>query len=51
MKTAPFLLASQHVPVKRQSKKLMGTWGGMEDEHEREWVLSEASEVRRPLVS
>lgn len=44
MKSAPFLLASQHVPVKRQSKKLMGTWG-VSDEYEREWVLCKASEV------
>ena len=45
MKSAPFLLASQRVPVKKQSKKLLGTWGGGEDEYEREWVLCKAAEV------
>lgn len=45
MKTAPFVLASQHIPVKRHGKKMLGTWGGAEDEYEREWVLCKASEV------
>ena len=46
MKTASFVLASQRVPVKNPNRKLFGTWGG-EDEYEREWVLTKASEVRR----
>ena len=45
MKAAPFVLASQRVPIKRQSKKGFGTWGGGEDEYEREWVLCKASDV------
>nr|XP_031863300.1 uncharacterized protein CI109_001175 [Kwoniella shandongensis]KAA5530372.1 hypothetical protein CI109_001175 [Kwoniella shandongensis] len=46
MKSAPFLLASQRVPVKKQGKKLLGTWtGGGDDEYEREWVLCKASDV------
>lgn len=44
MKSATFVLASQLVPVKK-AKKLMGTWGGAEDEFEREWVLAKAADV------
>jgi hypothetical protein len=45
MKSAPFLLASQLVPVQKSVKKAFGTWGGSEDEYEREWVLSRAADV------
>ncbi|WVQ99431.1 hypothetical protein IAU59_006566 [Kwoniella sp. CBS 9459] len=47
MRTAPFLLASQRVPVKKQPKKLLGSWAGAsgEEEYEREWVLCKASNV------
>ena len=46
MRTATFVLGSQNVPVKRQGKKLIGTWGGTEDDFEREWILCRASEVK-----
>ena len=49
MKTAPFVLASQHVPNKRQSKKLKGALSDSDDDYEREWVLSRASDVRYPV--
>ncbi|EIW70337.1 hypothetical protein TREMEDRAFT_29286 [Tremella mesenterica DSM 1558] len=45
MKGSAFVLASQRVPVKKQSKKVFGTWGGTEDEYEREWVLCKASDA------
>ncbi|WVF71489.1 hypothetical protein IAT40_006295 [Kwoniella sp. CBS 6097] len=47
MRSAPFLLASQRVPVKKQPKKLLGSWAGSsgEEEYEREWVLCKASDV------
>jgi len=45
MKSAPFVLASQIVPVQKASKKVMEKWGGGEDEYEREWVLCKASDV------
>ncbi|ORX36563.1 hypothetical protein BD324DRAFT_452712 [Kockovaella imperatae] len=45
MKSAAFVLASQRVPVKSQSKKMFGSWGGSEEEYSREWVLAKASDV------
>ncbi|KAK8864438.1 hypothetical protein IAR55_001687 [Kwoniella newhampshirensis] len=46
MKSAPFLLASQRIPVKKQGKNLFGSrTGGGDDEYEREWVLCKASDV------
>ncbi|WVW83952.1 hypothetical protein I302_105975 [Kwoniella bestiolae CBS 10118] len=47
MKTAPFLLASQRVPTRKSTKKLLNSWtGGTEDnEYEREWVLCKAADV------
>ena len=39
MRTAPFVLASQHVPVKGQGKK------PSDEEYEREWVLCKPTEV------
>ncbi|KAK6910047.1 hypothetical protein I203_104076 [Kwoniella mangroviensis CBS 8507] len=47
MKTAPFLLASQRVPSRKSTKKLLNSWtGGNEDtEYEREWVLCKAADV------
>jgi hypothetical protein len=46
MKTAPFLLASQRVPVKKVGKKLFGGAAAGDDDYEREWVLCKASDVR-----
>ncbi|OCF40369.1 hypothetical protein I317_05804 [Kwoniella heveanensis CBS 569] len=45
MRSAPFLLASQRVPVKKQPKKLLWTGSSGEEEYEREWVLCKASDV------
>ena len=51
MKSAPFLLASQRVPIKRTSKKVLEKWGGGDDEYEREWVLCKAMDVSRDRES
>ena len=46
MKISPMLLASRLVPIKKSDKKkTIGTWGGAEDEYEREWVLCKASDA------
>lgn len=45
MKQSSFLLASQRVPIKRKGGKLLGGFGGTDDEYEREWVLSRGPEV------
>ena len=52
MKSASFLLASQRVPVRRPSKKLLGDFSASSqaDEYEREWVLCRASEVSSRAV-
>ncbi|WVR07080.1 hypothetical protein IAU60_004119 [Kwoniella sp. DSM 27419] len=47
MRNASFLLASQQVAVKKQSKKLLSSWtaGSGEEEYEREWILCKAADV------
>jgi hypothetical protein len=50
MKAASFVLASQRVPAKQTGKQVFGTWGGAEDEYEREWVLAKASDVGRLIL-
>lgn len=49
MRSAPFLLASQRVPVaNQQSKKLLSALNSsaaVEEEYEREWVMCRATDV------